>query len=192
MEFDALSRRKSRPSRCSLAVAGCRGIPPQQSECILLRLSIWTGQYRRKRETGRSASAIHIRLQLQRLHGTAAGLRPGRRFYRVALPERIKINGENMFNFNDSRYTHMPFAAVRPDGQPEEFCCIQVSELGNCITFRGKNGSASRRGFPPMRRSAVRLPNLRTASGKFPSLPEAGKATADSGFTGCTALTGNG
>ncbi len=32
-----------------------------------------------------------------------------------------------MFDFNDSRFTHMPFASPAADGNPKEFCCIPVN-----------------------------------------------------------------
>ena len=53
-----------------------------------------------------------------------------------------------MFKFNDSRYTHMPFAAVRPDGQPEEFCCIEVNGLWKLYHFTGRKWKRVKTGLP--------------------------------------------
>src|SRR5574344_2215393 len=55
----------------------------------------------------------------------------------MALPERIKLLEDNMFHFNDSRYTHMPFAAPDADGKPKEFCCIQNDGLWKLYHFTG-------------------------------------------------------
>ena len=53
-----------------------------------------------------------------------------------------------MFQFTDSRFTHMPFAAVRPDGGAEEFCCIPVSGLWKLYHFTGKKWKRIRTGLP--------------------------------------------
>ena len=53
-----------------------------------------------------------------------------------------------MFNFNDSRYTHMPFAAIGPDGNAKEFCCIQVNGQWKLYHFTGKNWKRVRTGLP--------------------------------------------
>ncbi len=53
-----------------------------------------------------------------------------------------------MFTFNDSRYTHMPFAAVGPDGSAEEFCCIPVNGLWKLYHFTGKRWKRLKTGLP--------------------------------------------
>ena len=53
-----------------------------------------------------------------------------------------------MFQFTDSRFTHMPFAAVRPDGGAEEFCCIPVDGLWKLYHFTGKKWKRIRTGLP--------------------------------------------
>lgn len=53
-----------------------------------------------------------------------------------------------MFNFNDSRYTHMPFAAIGPDGNPKEFCCIQVNGLWKLYHFTGHKWKRLHTGLP--------------------------------------------
>lgn len=42
-----------------------------------------------------------------------------------------------MFDFKDSRYTHMPFVGLDQDGNPKEFCCIQVNGLWKLYQFTG-------------------------------------------------------
>ncbi len=53
-----------------------------------------------------------------------------------------------MFHFNDSRYTHMPFAAVGPDGNAEEFCCIPVNGVWKLYHFTGRKWKRIRTGLP--------------------------------------------
>lgn len=53
-----------------------------------------------------------------------------------------------MFTFNDSRYTHMPFAAVGPDGNAEEFCCIPVNGVWKLYHFTGRKWKRIRTGLP--------------------------------------------
>jgi len=53
-----------------------------------------------------------------------------------------------MFTFNDSRYTHMPFAAVGPDGNAEEFCCIPVSGVWKLYHFTGHKWKRLKTGLP--------------------------------------------
>jgi len=53
-----------------------------------------------------------------------------------------------MFTFNDSRYTHMPFAAVGPDGNTEEFCCIPVNGVWKLYHFTGTRWKRIRTGLP--------------------------------------------
>ena len=53
-----------------------------------------------------------------------------------------------MFNFNDSRYTHMPFAAVDADGRPKEFCCIQNNGLWKLYQFTGRKWKRIKTGLP--------------------------------------------
>lgn len=42
----------------------------------------------------------------------------------------------------------MPFAAVRPDGGAEEFCCIPVGGLWKLYHFTGKKWKRIRTGLP--------------------------------------------
>lgn len=53
-----------------------------------------------------------------------------------------------MFTFNDSRYTHMPFAAVGRDGNAEEFCCIPVNGVWKLYHFTGRKWKRIRTGLP--------------------------------------------
>ncbi len=53
-----------------------------------------------------------------------------------------------MFTFNDSRYTHMPFAAAGPDGNTEEFCCIPVNSVWKLYHFTGKRWKRIKTGLP--------------------------------------------
>lgn len=53
-----------------------------------------------------------------------------------------------MFDFNDSRYTHMPFACPNADGKPEEFCCIMVNGVWKLHHFTGIKWKRIRTGLP--------------------------------------------
>ncbi len=53
-----------------------------------------------------------------------------------------------MFDFNDSRYTHMPFAVPDVDGQPKEFCCIQNDGLWKLYHFTGYKWKRLKTGLP--------------------------------------------
>ena len=55
-----------------------------------------------------------------------------------------------MFDFseNDTRYTHMPFAAFGPDGNPQEFCCIQCNGLWKLHWRRGRKWRRIQTGLP--------------------------------------------
>jgi len=53
-----------------------------------------------------------------------------------------------MFDFNDSRYTHMPFAALDGDGNPKQFCCIQNNGLWKLYHFTGRKWKRLKTGLP--------------------------------------------
>ena len=53
-----------------------------------------------------------------------------------------------MFEFNDTRFTHMPFAAPGMDGEPEQFCCIQNEGLWKLYHFTGKKWKRVKTGLP--------------------------------------------
>lgn len=53
-----------------------------------------------------------------------------------------------MFHFNDTRYTHMPFAAIGLDGDAKEFCCIQVGRLWKLYHFTGHQWKRLQTGLP--------------------------------------------
>lgn len=53
-----------------------------------------------------------------------------------------------MFKFNDSRYTHMPFAAPDADGKPKRFCCIQNNGLWKLYHFTGTRWKRVKTGLP--------------------------------------------
>ncbi|MGE4300661.1 MAG: hypothetical protein AB7F40_03555 [Victivallaceae bacterium] len=53
-----------------------------------------------------------------------------------------------MFDFNDSRYTHMPFAALDADGNPKQFCCIQNNGLWKLYHFTGHKWKRLKTGLP--------------------------------------------
>lgn len=56
--------------------------------------------------------------------------------------------GEKMFDFNDNRYTHMPFAAPDANGNPKEFCCIQNGGLWKIYHFTGQKWKRVKTGLP--------------------------------------------
>ena len=93
-----------------------------------------------------------------------------------------------MFQFTDSRFTHMPFAAVRPDGGAEEVCCIPDS--GNSIISLEKNGNESGPDFRKMQRNVLLVLILKMEFGKSHLLPEAGREIGASAFTGCMGFMG--
>ena len=99
-----------------------------------------------------------------------------------------------MFDFTDTRFTHMPFAAPGENGEPEQFCCIQNDGLWKIYHFTGQRWKRVKTGLPadatecgPCAEFADPAPNSRTVSGSCLSSPGDGKATAVSGSTGCTA-----
>ena len=53
-----------------------------------------------------------------------------------------------MFDFNDSRYTHMPFACLDENGNPKEFCCIQTGGAWKLHYFTGKRWKRIKTGLP--------------------------------------------
>ena len=53
-----------------------------------------------------------------------------------------------MFMFNDSRYTHMPFACPNAAGTPEEFCCIQIGGVWKLHHFTGRRWKRIKTGLP--------------------------------------------
>lgn len=53
-----------------------------------------------------------------------------------------------MFDFNDNRYTHMPFAAPDANGNPKEFCCIQNGGLWKIYHFTGQKWKRVKTGLP--------------------------------------------
>ena len=53
-----------------------------------------------------------------------------------------------MFDFNDSRYTHMPFAALDGDGNAKQFCCIQNNGLWKLYHFTGQKWKRLKTGLP--------------------------------------------
>lgn len=53
-----------------------------------------------------------------------------------------------MFTFNDSRYTHMPFACLDENGNPKEFCCILTGGAWKLHHFTGKRWKRIRTGLP--------------------------------------------
>ena len=52
------------------------------------------------------------------------------------------------FNPNDARYTHMPFAASDSNGNPQEFCCINVGGLWKLHWRRGSKWKRIHTGLP--------------------------------------------
>ena len=53
-----------------------------------------------------------------------------------------------MFDFTDMRYTHMPFAAPGENGEPEQFCCIQIDGLWKLYHFTGQKWKRVKTGLP--------------------------------------------
>ena len=55
-----------------------------------------------------------------------------------------------MFDFSegDSRYSHMPFAAFDGDGNPQEFCCLDVGGLWKLHWRRGRKWRRIQTGLP--------------------------------------------
>jgi len=53
-----------------------------------------------------------------------------------------------MFTFNDSRYTHMPFACPDENGNPKQFCCIQNNGLWKLYHFTGQKWKRLKTGLP--------------------------------------------
>lgn len=84
----------------------------------------------------------------------------------------------------------MPFAAVRPDGGAEEFCCIPVGGLWKLYHFTGKNGNESGPDFRKMQRNVLLVLILKMEFGKSHLLPEAGREIGASAFTGCMGFMG--
>ena len=55
------------------------------TQCILFRITVWRGMDQRKGCAGGPAGQVHQRLFLQRIHGVAARVCPGRRQHRMAV-----------------------------------------------------------------------------------------------------------
>ena len=53
-----------------------------------------------------------------------------------------------MFQFNDNRFTHMPFACPDENGNPKEFCCIPVNGVWKLYHFTGKRWQRIKTGLP--------------------------------------------
>jgi len=54
-----------------------------------------------------------------------------------------------MFDFNDKRYTHMPFAAHGAEGKPEQFCCIRNNDaLWKLYHYTGQKWKRVKTGLP--------------------------------------------
>lgn len=53
-----------------------------------------------------------------------------------------------MFTFNDSRYTHMPFACPDENGNSKQFCCIQNNGLWKLYHFTGQKWKRLKTGLP--------------------------------------------
>ena len=53
-----------------------------------------------------------------------------------------------MFQFNDNRFTHMPFVSPDADGNPKEFCCIQNDGLWKLYHFTGRKWKRLKTGLP--------------------------------------------
>ena len=53
-----------------------------------------------------------------------------------------------MFEFTDTRYTHMPFVSPGENGEPEQFCCIQNDGLWKLYHFTGQKWKRVKTGLP--------------------------------------------
>ena len=53
-----------------------------------------------------------------------------------------------MFDFTDTRFTHMPFASPGTDGKPEQFCCIRNEGLWKIYHFTGRKWKRVKTGLP--------------------------------------------
>ena len=53
-----------------------------------------------------------------------------------------------MFDFTDTRYTHMPFVSPGQNGEPEQFCCIQNDGLWKLYHFTGQKWKRVKTGLP--------------------------------------------
>ena len=54
-----------------------------------------------------------------------------------------------MFDFTDTRYTHMPFVAADADSRPKPFCCIMNNGLWKLYHHTGSSWKRVKTGLPP-------------------------------------------